>query len=208
VTWIRSQEWSKPCERSSSIIKDSIVPGHCPGFKNKFMKQSTLSGEMPRRSNLLNFLIQKRNIIIEIVSALFVLLFLYTAITKSFEIDKTVNVIKKTPFIASYAEPIAWVVVLTEYIVSIMLFMPRTRKTGLYFALGLMTTFTLYIGYMKLFIPKLPCSCGGVISKLTWNQHLLFNLLFIFLAITAILLFKSYRTSESRNIETRPIVFT
>jgi len=43
---------------------------------------------------------------------------------------------------------------------------------------------------MKAFVEKLPCSCGGVIAKLSWNQHLLLNLGFVLLALGAIALLK------------------
>ena len=49
-----------------------------------------------------------------------------------------------------------------------------------------MTIFTLYIGYMVAFVPKLPCSCGGIIQKMSWNQHLIFNVGFILLGVYAI----------------------
>jgi hypothetical protein len=39
---------------------------------------------------------------------------------------------------------------------------------------------------MVSFDKNLPCSCGGIISKLSWKQHILFNLFFIMLSITGI----------------------
>jgi len=60
----------------------------------------------------------------------------------------------------------------------------------LYYAFVLMTVFTLYIAYMLLFTPKLPCSCGGVLQQMTWKQHLLFNIGFTLLAAYAIWLKK------------------
>ena len=57
-------------------------------------------------------------------------------------------------------------------------------------SLILVTAFTSYIICMKAFVEKLPCSCGGVIAKLSWNQHLLLNLGFVLLALGAIALLK------------------
>lgn len=34
----------------------------------------------------------------------------------------------------------------------------------------------------------MPCSCGGILEKMNWNQHLLFNICFCVLAVPAILL--------------------
>ncbi len=48
--------------------------------------------------------------------------------------------------------------------------------------------FAGYIGYMLVFVKHLPCSCGGVLQGLSWGQHLLFNLLFLLLAVMGTLL--------------------
>lgn len=148
----------------------------------------------------------KRSIIVEIISALFILLFFYTALSKSFEINNTVYVLERTPLFSSLAVPGAWTIVITEYIVAILLFFPRTKKAGLYGSLLLMGGFTLYIVYMMLVIPDLPCTCGGVISKMTWSQHLIFNIFFTLLALTGILLLrkKTYKKEE----EMPQIVYT
>ena len=38
------------------------------------------------------------------------------------------------------------------------------------------------------FIPDIPCSCGGVLEKMSWNEHLIFNIAFVVLGLVAILL--------------------
>jgi predicted anti-sigma-YlaC factor YlaD len=143
---------------------------------------------------------------IEIVSALFILLFLYTAISKSFKVGSTAGALKKTPLLSDVAYPVAWAVVVVEYIVAFLLFWPRTRKIGLYASLGLMSIFTIYIGLMMVFAPKLPCSCGGVISKMTWGYHLVFNTFFAFLALIAIWLDRKKSNDEKEKLP--PVVFT
>jgi len=130
----------------------------------------------------------KKSTIVEIIASLLILLFLYTAISKSFQIANTLYVLDKTPILSRFSETIAWTIVSAEYVLSVLLFIPRTRKFGLYGSLILLVFFTIYIGYMMAFIPKLPCSCGGVISQMTWRQHLVFNICFILLALVGILL--------------------
>lgn len=159
------------------------------------MKRINLSGR-----------VLKRGTIVEIISALFILLFLYTALSKSFGIDSTVNVLNKTPVLSGFAQEMAWAVVITEFIVAGLLFFPRTRNLGLYLSLALMTGFTVYIAYMMSFVPNLPCSCGGVISKMTWKQHLIFNIFFILLALMGILLGR--KRVEQNDKENIPVVFT
>jgi hypothetical protein len=152
--------------------------------------------------------LKKRKIAVEIISSLFILLFLYTALSKSFQIQNTINVLKKTPFFTSFPEVTAWSIVVIEYIIAALLFLPQTWKVGMVSSFVLMVGFTLYIGYMKAFISNLPCSCGGVISKMTWNQHLIFNIFFTVLALLGILLGIRSSRPEEPNTDPSTVVFT
>ena len=149
----------------------------------------------------------KRNTIVEIISALFILLFVYTGLNKFLEPDKFDYALKDSPIISNYHTTIAWALPTMELIVAVALFIPKTRKWGLYGSLGLMIIFTIYLSYMIAFAPNLPCSCGGVIQLMTWKQHLIFNFLFTALAFTAIRLIRK-RKEREREIEPPPVVFT
>jgi len=65
------------------------------------------------------------------------------------------------------------------------------RMIGLYASFFMMLSFTLYITLMLLFTKHLPCSCGGVLRKLSWPQHLILNIFFLILAIAGIILQKN-----------------
>jgi len=130
----------------------------------------------------------KRRAIPEMISAVFIFLFVYTALSKIFTFHLFTQTLKETPIIGGIADYIAIAIPAIELMVSLLLFIPRTRRLGLYCTLSLMLVFTLYIGYMIIFTPQLPCTCGGIIEKMTWTQHLLFNVVFTLLAFTATLL--------------------
>jgi hypothetical protein len=85
---------------------------------------------------------------------------------------------------------VGWSLPAVELVVSVLLFLPFTKKLGLYLSFGLMVLFTAYISYMVMFTPHLPCSCGGVIKQLSWKQHLVFNAFFIVVAFAGIILFR------------------
>jgi hypothetical protein len=51
--------------------------------------------------------------------------------------------------------------------------------------MGLFSGYTLIILHAFSYIP---CSCGGIIKRLTWRQHLVLNLFFVGLAIAGIIL--------------------
>src|SRR6185436_17322557 len=113
----------------------------------------------------------KKEILVQTIAGLLILLFVYTALSKFTDFNRFYSTLSIAPLIGSKADYIKWIVPITELIVSALLLFPRSRLYGLYAAFALMGLFTLYVTYMVLFHRNLPCSCGGIISKLSWKQH-------------------------------------
>lgn len=134
-----------------------------------------------------------RKLIAEIIGGLFILLFLYTALSKLSEIALFRLVLRSSPLISGYANLVSILIPASEILVSLLLFIPGTRRRGLCAAFLLMLIFTLYLAYMVSFTRQLPCSCGGVISRLSWKQHLVFNIAFTVLAFAGIRLSREPR---------------
>ncbi|SDK10447.1 Methylamine utilisation protein MauE [Pedobacter sp. ok626] len=126
--------------------------------------------------------------IVDIIIYLYVLLFLYAATSKLIEYDKFQLQISKSPIITDFAYILVWMVPALEIIISIMLLIKKTLMLGLYAAFGLMCLFTAYIYAILNFTDTIPCSCGGVLEKLGWTEHLIFNIGFVVLAFLGILL--------------------
>jgi hypothetical protein len=110
--------------------------------------------------------------------------------------------IAESPILQPIAPFIAWGLPLTEFLVSLMLIIPRWRLKGLYASLFLMIAFTLYIGAIMTFNKELPCSCGGIISLLSWGGHLVFNSVFILLAFIGVRLERQIRRSIKTDLNT------
>jgi len=149
----------------------------------------------------------KRKLFIEIISSLLILLFVYTAVSKLLGYTSFWVTLSKSPLIGNKAKFIAVALPVTEILVSLLLFVPRTRLWGLYASSGLMTIFTLYLIYMIYFTPQLPCSCGGVLKHMTWNQHLVFNIFFLLLSLAGVVLQRKSLRAE-REKEFPPVIFT
>lgn len=130
----------------------------------------------------------------EIVVALFVLLFMYTAIAKLQDIPKFTYVLGESPLIGKSAHIIGWAIPITELALTTLLFIPQTRTIGLISSTILMALFTGYIIYMLRFADKIPCSCGGVVEQLSWRGHLLLNSLFVASGITSIIVRLRYKS--------------
>ncbi len=125
----------------------------------------------------------KRNRIIEIISGLLILLFVYTAVSKLLEYNRFVRTLSQSPLIKNYAHILAWLLPLFELSIAGLLVFPRTRLQGLFISSVLMLVFSSYVAYMLLSVTHLPCSCGGVLNNLTWKEHLVFNLASTLVAI-------------------------
>ena len=64
-----------------------------------------------------------------------------------------------------------------------------------------MTMFTAYIWAMLHYSYYVPCSCGGVLSKMGWDAHMWFNVGFTLLSVTGITL-QSKQTTQVNEIST------
>jgi len=131
----------------------------------------------------------KKALYIEIITALLILLFLYASFSKLFDLWYFKYDLSKQPFPKWLQKMLVWAVPYSEILISTCLLFKRSRKTGFYLALFLMTIFTGYTAAILLhFFPFVPCGCGGVIRMLTWPQHLVFNLFFVGIIIAGIVL--------------------
>ncbi|SFW90158.1 MauE/DoxX family redox-associated membrane protein [Chitinophaga sancti] len=128
----------------------------------------------------------KRSVFVDCVAFLFVLLFIYTATSKFLDFSLFREQISESTLLAPFGRVIAWIVPISEIVISIMLLFPKWRIKGLYFALILMTFFTTYIILIMNFSKHIPCSCGGIISLLSWKDHLILNSAFLVLGALAI----------------------
>ena len=118
------------------------------------------------------------------ISHLIIFLFAYTATSKLTAVTAFKEAMFKSPVLHSYINVLAYAIPISEIIVCFLLLFNKTKKAGYYFSLFLFVAFTGYVIYiLKAYPHNLPCVCGGVISLLSWKQHLLFN--FFFTAITA-----------------------
>lgn len=122
----------------------------------------------------------------EIMGALLILLFAYTATSKLFAFHRFESVLRSAPLIGYHARLFAALIPAVEWVVVLLLLQPLSRKSGLIASGLVLIVFTVYMAFMVFTDPSLPCSCGGVIQQLSWKQHIVFNLLFIAIAAAGI----------------------
>jgi hypothetical protein len=112
----------------------------------------------------------------------------YAATSKILDFENFKIQLGQSPLLSSYADWITIIVPLSEFFIAFLLLIPKFRFIGLFASYFLMVLFTAYIYIILSYSAFIPCSCGGILEKMTWNQHLVFNIIFIVFAIVAILL--------------------
>ncbi|MEH6680317.1 MAG: MauE/DoxX family redox-associated membrane protein [Sediminicola sp.] len=145
---------------------------------------------------------QHRHTILSIICMLLVLLFTYAALTKLLEGDRFRTNLLNSPVMGgeTVADLASWSIPLAELIVALLLCIPRFRLAGLYGALGLLLLFTAYTMGILFFAPYTPCSCGGIITLLSWEQHLALNGCCILLTMVGIRLAQRYNNNEKTEL--------
>jgi len=147
----------------------------------------------------------KRKVTLEAIAALLMLLFLYAGTSKFLEFDRFIGEMNNQPFPNSWTPFLVWTVPSLEIAIALALMFERTRMGGLIASLVLMTLFTIYTGSVLLhFFAYVPCSCGGVIRKLSWPQHMVFNLFFVAISLAGMIL---RRKSSLHSIFIKPKTF-
>ena len=146
------------------------------------------------------------------VNYLLIFLFAYTAFSKlnlfsysapfSWETFRFIdlaafqNAMFKSPVLQPYVTGLSYIIPLSELALCLLLLFNRTKTAGYFFSLCLLSFFTLYIIYILQVHPgHLPCVCGGVVSLLSWPQHLLFNLFFMLLTTRVLYLTRKQHLS-------------
>lgn len=122
---------------------------------------------------------------IDICIAMIVLLFAYTAVSKLLDYQRFVFQMRLAPLplMRTIAPVLGIVMPVIELMIVLGLLFKLFRLKALYATVALLAAFEVYITGMMLTGRHLPCTCGGIISEMGWGQHLLFNAVFIAIAL-------------------------
>lgn len=131
----------------------------------------------------------KRETIIEISVAVLFLLYLFAAILKGVTFQQYTYDMRTQPLPG-------WLIWLATYglppfhlALAILLIPVKTRLAALYTSTALMMIYTLYISGMYFeWIDDRPCSCTGITRNMSWGQHLWFNIGFLTVSASALML--------------------
>lgn len=134
-----------------------------------------------------------KNVAVEIICLLYILLFVYAAGSKFLEFQNFQAQLGQSPLLSAYTAFISYSVLAVEFVIALFLALPKTRFVGLLSSFALMVMFTAYIIVILNYASFVPCSCGGILEDLGWKEHLIFNVFFTFLAAIACLIISKHK---------------
>lgn len=142
-----------------------------------------------------NLIFSKKSVV-EIISTFLIVLYLYTGISKLITFVVFKEQLYDSPVLNNFASLISWLLPTSEFIISFLLFYPHFRIWGLYSSLVMMSIFTIYVSAILFIDETLPCSCGGILSELSWPGHLIFNFLCVLINVLAIRMERSLKFTK------------
>jgi hypothetical protein len=132
---------------------------------------------------------QKKQLILEIICALLIVLFLYTGVEKLINLRGFKESLMYQPFPHWLSSLLVYLLPTVELSIVLLLIFERTRLVGLISSFVVMVIFTAYASLVLVKVFGFtPCACGGIIKNLSWPQHLLFNTFYAILTIIGIIL--------------------
>ena len=124
--------------------------------------------------------------IVEFISYFLILLFCYAAINKLMDFENFQVQISESALLNRFSELLPYTIIIVEFLIAGLLCYRKTRNIGLIGSFVLMLIFTGYIALLLSKSKNLPCSCGGILEKMTWHQHLYFNIGCVILSVIAL----------------------
>lgn len=128
-----------------------------------------------------------RKIVPPVVSFFFILLFIYASASKIFDFENFQVQLAQSPLLSAYAGFVSYAVIILELVIVGLLCFHLTRLWGLFSSFAIMVAFTVYIFLILNYSDFVPCSCGGILEKMGWTEHLIFNIACVVAAALAII---------------------
>lgn len=135
------------------------------------------------------FRVMKSELQFNIVVFLFIVIYLYAAISKLLIFEGYQLQMNKQPLPDELTLFLTVLIPAVEIALSALLLIPKTRYAGLLLSTAAMIFFTGYIiMILARYFGEIPCACGGLIGSLSWEQHLILNITYVALGFYGLLL--------------------
>ena len=143
----------------------------------------------------------KLNVIVEIISAILILLFVYAGITKLVDHRSFLFQLSISPNTKEYRVWLAWTLPLAELALVGLLLIKRWRLAGLYGAVILFGTYLYAILNFKYFVPWIS---GGILTRISYKPHLILDSLFLTLSVIGALVATLISARKRHDLQYKP----
>jgi putative oxidoreductase len=119
--------------------------------------------------------------------ALLVLLFVYASVSKLADVAAFRGQLHNQNLPGWMAEILLYTLIPIELFTAGLLAFAKSERAGLWCSVALLSVFSGYMVLVLLhFRDRVPCSCGGILTGMSWGTHLAFNVFFLLLALAAL----------------------
>lgn len=150
--------------------------------------------------------VSTKELLILIISALLILLWTYTELSKLADLVEFKRQLTGQVFSRDLVQFLFWFIPSIEIFAAVLLLFKKTISIGLLLSSLLMFAFSAYIILILAgYYPRVPCSCGGVLKAMGWQTHLWFNLFFLSITIVGLILnLNSNNSTKTTNAHQNP----
>ncbi|HLK26941.1 MAG TPA: MauE/DoxX family redox-associated membrane protein [Puia sp.] len=129
---------------------------------------------------------------IQITKYLLAILFIYAGVYKISSVSLFASQMYQSPLLPSFFVPVIAIGLPIFEIVlgTLLIFFSKLEYTLLLISFSLMFFFSLYLIMLFTLYSKPPCSCGGILSQMSYPVHIGFNIFFTILSAMALYLHK------------------
>lgn len=116
------------------------------------------------------------------------ILFMYAGISKLLDYNNFIVQLDNSPLIPDIlTNLVALGLPILEILVAVGLCFDLSKKVSIVLAFGIMLAFTLYLILLVTMFSNVPCSCGGILGKMSYPVHIVFNIIVTILSAFACL---------------------
>lgn len=131
------------------------------------------------------------------ITVVFILFWLFALYVKISNFDGFRRSMQSQVFYWGFANFLVYAVPISEFTAATLLTVNRTRLAGLIWSMVLLLLYTGYTALVLLdYYKRVPCECINLIRGMGFKQHLYFNLFFVAIATTGIIL--TFKDKERR----------
>jgi len=130
-----------------------------------------------------------KTVAVNIASFLLIAMFTSFFLEQLYHFEQFQSKMQRQVFSPTLSNVLSYVIPLLLVIATTCLIIPKKRHVGLFSASVLMALFTGYVSAVLLGLFEFrPCACISIIKDISWQGQLYFNIAFLFIAFSALLL--------------------